>query len=124
MDFELEELKLDEQLEDIERAGRRYGFPTVTINESHMFFNLPFAELLRELDYIRISSSPNYIVFQPAKTVSPTSFKLGRPRNYPGRTCVIPVALREKKLRKGVYKIYKFNDGWAIKRYEPLEVKE
>ena len=123
MDFELEELVLDEELEDIERIHSRYNFPVVTLSETHMFFNYLFANLANDIEYISFSSSPSYIVLRPAKTVSPTSFRLTRP-NYIGRNCIIPAALREKKISKGTYKIYKFNDGWAFKRYEPLEVKE
>lgn len=124
MNFELEELQLDEELETVERSISRYAFPVVSVHGHQMFFNMHFSKLVAGIEYIRISTSPNYVVFQPAKSLSPSSFKLGKPTNYNGRACVIPAALKEKKIAHGVYKIYKFNDGWAFKRYEPLEVKE
>lgn len=123
MDFELEELKLDEELEDIERAriAMRYPFPVVTISTQNIMFNLACNSFLSDVAFIRISTSPNYVVLQPADKASATNFKLGRQsKTYSNRSMTIPAALREKKIQRGNYKLYKAKDGWAFKRYEPL----
>lgn len=123
MNFELEELKLDEELEDIERVrfSMRYPFPAITITPYNIIFNLLCNSFLDDVEFIRISTSPNYVVLQPSVTTSPTSFKLGGRNTRSGnRALTIPAALKEKKLQRGNYKLYKMNDGWAFKRYEPL----
>lgn len=124
MDFELEELKLDEELEDIERASiaMRYPFPVVTISTQNIMFNIACNSLLSDVAFIRISTSPNYVVLQPADKASATNFKLGHQNKiYSNRSMALPAALREKKIQRGNYKLYKVNNGWAFKRYEPLK---
>ena len=123
MDFELEELKLYEELEDVERArtAMRYPFPTVTITPHNIIFNLMCNSFLDGVVFLHISTSPNYVVMQPVDKASIANFKLSRQnRKYGNRSLTIPAALREKKIQRGNYKLYKAKDGWAFKRYEPL----
>ena len=123
MDFELEELELiDGDLEPVFRLMNRFDFPTVTVGPGHMHMNKAFGKLLENINFLTICTSPQYIVFKPAKRSSPTSYALGKPKCYEGRSIIIPTALREKKPIRGTFKVYKFGDGWAIKRYEPMEV--
>ena len=125
MDFELEELRaIDGDLELIARKAARYSFPTITVLDDHMYLNLYFVQLLGDVDYLSFGASSSYIVLKPANKASSTAFKLSRPKNFNGRIIIIPANLKEKKLAKGVYKIYKFGDGFAFKRYERLEDRQ
>ena len=123
MDFELEELRaIDGDLEPVIRQLNRYDFPTVAVGPGQMHMNKAFGELLKDVNFLTICTSPKYIVFKPAKYSSSSSYALGKPKGYDGRVMIIPTALREKKPARGTFKVYKFGDGWAIKRYEPMEV--
>lgn len=122
MNFDLEELQLDEELEDIFRCqtGFRFDFPVISVGGHHMYFNSISSDLIKDVKYVTIQTSPSYVIIRPAARLSTNAFTLTN-TNTSVRAVVIPASLEEKKLKKAVYKLYKYKDGWAFKRYEPIE---
>lgn len=124
MNEELESLELDGlDFDEIERGlnASKYSFPTITVGEQTLYFNTAFAKYLKGAKYVNFRISTEYIVIHESEEKSKYSFRLGKFGNG-AFGCIHPSNMKEKKIKRGVYKIYRFKDGFAFKRYEPLEV--
>lgn len=122
MSAELEILDLEGlEFEEIERLsnGNSYPFPAVVIGEQDLRFNSKCNEHFKGIEWIEFRTSTEYVVITPVKERSKTAFKVW---TTGGNKCATyPINLKEKKIKRGVYKIYKAKDSFAFKRYEPLE---
>ena len=120
----MEELNISlDELEEIEKFLRspKFNFPAITVGKERIYFNRSCAPFLK--DAVKWFASTDYIVGVPAKRSGKNSFaitnkKIGDCLFY---SATFPVALKmEKKLQPGCYKLYKYKDGFAFKRYEPI----
>ena len=109
-------------LERIKRGTSKYSFPTVTLLEDRFYFNIQAQPHMKDIDFLTISTAVDYIVLMPAHMDSAVSFRLLRRGGWAFMT--YPVGLHGAKIKRGVYKLYKYKNGFAFKRYEPLEVME
>lgn len=118
----IEMLEFDEELEVIEKLHNgflgKFGYPVVCFKNTFCCFNSECAPLVPE--NIKWAVSTNYVVGLPGKNEEKNTF---RTRKRFDVTCAFfPSVLKnEKKLQDGYYKIYKYKDGFAFKRYEQLE---
>ena len=119
----MEELQLDfgdDELESVEKY--KYGFPTVHVMPDCIYFNSCASPYVPKA--IRWFSTAEYIIGLPANAEK-GSFKVSNcPSTKDTKRTSFPVSLREKRVRCGVYKLYKYKDGVAFKRYEPIEIDE
>ncbi len=117
-----EEIIIDENLEEIVRNVSWYRFPTATILDKSIYFNKIAAKLLPQ-KYIKWYTTLNYIIGVPAKKEDLNAYMIDR-RTY-ATSVTLPAPLQhEKKIRPGHYKVYKFGDGFAMKRNERIEEDE
>ena len=121
MNEELEMLNLDElSFEEVCRKLSGFPFPAITVGEHQIYCNIMFKNLLNGETHIRLYTTPEYVIIEPLSSGDyANSFKIHKMDNA-GCAFTIPVYLREKKLQKGFYKIYKCKKGYAFKRYEQL----
>lgn len=128
----MEEIDLEsDELEEVENRLVRFDYPVVTITRDHKYFFLNSASqrLFAQFNRVRIFTTPQYIILSDAKGEIKNTFSFKkqkdkqRPSDYSWYVITLPAALKEKKLKPGYYKLYKCKQGFAFKRYEPLEVQ-
>lgn len=117
----MDELQLDfslDELESLKKMSYRYAFPVIYVGKSSMLFNAHSAPIIPEK--VKWFSTGEYIIGLPADASDMDAFTI---RSYTGSICkatTLPAAMKEKKVKKGCYKLYKYKTGFAFKRYEPL----
>ena len=119
MNNQLEELNIDGiEFDDVERETHKYPFPVVSITGKVVYCNPSFSALLDGFSYFQFKTSPEYLLIKGGQRETNNSFKVRKA----GASVVatLPANLAEKKIRPGVYKIYKAKDWFAIRRYEPI----
>lgn len=124
MNEEFESLELDGlEFDEIEKAkgGAKYEFPTITLGEYTLYFNAAFSKFFEDVEYVKFKASTEYVLIEPAKKRDRSTFRVNR-WTHAMRGTAYPANLKEKKIKRGIYKIYRYKDGFAFKRYEPLEV--
>lgn len=121
MNEELEMLDLNElDYEEVRRKLSGFPFPVVTVGDHTIYCNTPFKRLLDSSTHIRLYTTPDYVILEPLSSGDyANSFKIHK-MDDAGCAFTIPVYLKEKKLQRGFYKIYKCKKGYAFKRYEQL----
>ena len=119
---------IDEEFEEIVKTIGKYQFPVVHLSivdgnsrNYQMVFNKHATQLVP--DYIKWFVSTNYVIGLPVSKDSKNAFKSWQSnrQSYNKSTTVPSALVREKKIKPGDYKIYKYKDGFAFKRYEQLE---
>ena len=122
--MKFEEIELNDELETVEKlVGSSVNFPAVTVSArtNQMYFNVFACGLLPK--YIKWATTTDYIIALPAKEKDRHAFATRKEPNGGGLQCYFPIVLRkEKKLKGGTYKLYKYRDGVAFKRYEPVDL--
>ena len=123
MDFEELDIDLGE-LETIEKFNfSSYTYPVAHVGDHFIYFNRFASSLVPT--YIRWSVSTEYVIAAPTDKDDPNAFKTRKP--FDCNNCIqatFPSRLRrEKKLQTGYYKLFKYKDGFALKRYEPIDDK-
>lgn len=124
----MEELCIDFNLEDLELIKKlgsvnNYQFPAVFVGESGIWFNYFASPIVPNL--IKWFSTGEYIIGLPGGEGERDCFKTHYvdKAKCSCKATTFPADMKSKKIKKGYYKVYKFKDGFAFKRYEPLEVK-
>jgi len=124
MNNEFEELYLpeDEDLESIHKSKvvTRLGVPCLSVGPCHIHFNRLAKEIIP--DYVLWYITSSYVIGLPAHRRSANAYKV-REHNG-GLSTKFPAELKSKMVTKGLYKVYKYKNGFAFKRYEPLLVRE
>ena len=122
----MEELFIElDELEEVEKMLRSniFAFPAMHVGDGQCTFNRFCAPLLGE--YVQWFTTPEYVIGLPAKKGERNAFKV-QGTIVTGR-CInttFPIVLKtEKKIMSGYYKIYKYKNGFAFKRYEQLDPK-
>lgn len=124
----MEELRIDFSPDDLEEIEKMYGskfpFPVVHFGDSALF-NRETSKAGLIGDAVKWFTTPEYVIGLPAKPNTANAFAVWRAgRNKNCALAKIPAALsREKKVASGYYKLYKYKNGFAFKRYEPLPVE-
>ena len=124
--FEFEEISLadDEELEEILRVNHGYWelFPCITVCDHTFYFNrISNAIIPKRLKWFATSE---LIIGLPASEVDVNSFTVRNYTHSSGKVTTFPSFMQQKKIKHGVYKLYKYKDGFAFKRYEPLIGRE
>ena len=133
MDEKMEEILIDEETEEVEKlygiTARRFSFPVVTVSigkGESITFNKAASLIVPE--YIRWSTTATYVIGLPTTADDKNGFKTRCITRRPNQRGYIqahfPVVLaREKKIQAGYYRLYKYKDGFAFKRYERMETE-
>lgn len=125
----MDELNLEFGLGDLEVIERLnnttvFPFPVVHASKEMLIFNSLAEEHLPASAWIKWFASTEYIVGVPASPSERNAFKIAYPNKK--RRCLtarFPDAMsKDRGLKEGYYKLYKYKDGIAFKRYEPLQV--
>lgn len=120
----IEELDIDlEDLEEIAKATQGFLFPVATVGEKTIYFNIHSAPLLG--DAIRWLSTPEYIIGLPAARGTKNAFNVNSTKHTSSGTRTFlarfpDVMKYEKKIQPGYYKLYRYKNGFAFKRYERI----
>ena len=131
----MEEIDLGSaELEEVQKAYFcKFNFPAVSVTSGdspYFYFNAAAKPLFEKFDRVKFFTTPEYIVFADGKGDWKNAFSIKechpklRDKSF---SCAyyykatIPAALKEKKIQPGCYKLYKCKQGFAFKRYEPLE---
>ena len=111
----------DEELEEIEKQFRVYSdIPLVNIGTQALYFNTSAAGIIPRT--IRWYTTSSLVIGLPTDDEDRHGFKTKGSGN--AIQASLPSGMKEKKLRRGLYKIYKYKDGFAFKRYEPFVDKQ
>ena len=76
---------------------------------------------VEDVQFVKFRTSTEYVVIVPTEEKTRTAFKLGTYTNG-AKAIAYPTNLKGCKIKRGVYKLYKYKDGFAFKRYEPLKL--
>lgn len=93
-------------------AGRIHNFPCVTISDKWIYFNSAAKHFIGNAPCCRVFFPGEYIVFKFGGTGKPMS------PNKSGMRCHSNEI--KYRIKPGSYRLYKYRDGYAIKRHEPL----
>ena len=122
--LDLEEIIIDDDsaFEDIEFRLSKYPFPALYFGESNIYFNRKTTDIFRP-ERVKFRLSPEYLIILPAENGEENTFSVW---DSTSRTDTIvstlPANLKHRRaLKRGTYKCYRYKNGLAIKRYEPLE---
>lgn len=119
LDIEFNEAELDL----IKNGLVKLDFPAIYVGESVICFNREATRYVP--DYIYWYSSSEYIIGIPANKKNKYSFKVRSDSRSAAKRACFPVRMKkEKRVKSGYYKLYKYKNGIAFKRYEPLEIRE
>ena len=116
----LREITLDAEPEPIRRQFYEVPVPAVTYRGNNvLYINTKAAELIA-FDYCSISTTPQYVVMQPAVKGSASAFRVSPLKDGKGKMIRVPAELKEKRVAKGSHRLYRFKDGICFKRYETI----
>lgn len=122
----MEELELNLEgleFEVIEKlnAFRKFKFPVIYLNSDYMYCNKAAKSLVG--DAVRWYVSTEYVVGLKAPKFSTNAFSVHWRKDIVARMTMPKQLYKAKKLRDGYYKLYKYKDGFAFKRYEPIDLR-
>ena len=128
---DIEEVLIDEEIEEVEKRSAsysKYDFPVVTLfhtaSNYSIYFNTRAARYVP--GRIKWGVTSEYVIGLPAKETDKNSYPVRTCKeSFAGKQSYFPSSLRnEKKIRSGQYRLYKYKDGIAFKRYEQLSEEE
>ena len=110
------EIIIDEDAAPLDKRTAKVSWPAVSYNGSdHLYLNV-LASKLFGCQFVRISSTPKYIIFAPTNEEAYDVFRLKKESSGGAMSMRVPAALKEKRLSNGVYKLYRCKYGFCIKR--------
>lgn len=122
----MEELTLDFSLDELELIEKRlntFSFPVAHFGKG-VYFNIPSLAVLGGVKYVRWYATTEYVICLPTSESDPLAFSLCTAHNSAGLLGRFPAMLaHDKKLKPGNYRLLKYKNGVAFKRYEQLSVK-
>lgn len=95
---------------------KRTEFPTVTLGERYVYFNRLAVQFIPSVG--RWVTTPEYVLFLPAVAGGEDANRVWDTAS--GKETNFARHLREKRIKKGCYRLYKYKDGVAFKRYEQI----
>lgn len=122
----MEELNLNLEFEDLDEVVKQHGgttpFPALCISSEVMCYSIRCNELIEHWDGVAYYLTTDYLILRNGNG-SDKAFSLTPHTRYATvqYTTTFPAALKHKGFANGVYKLYKFKDGYAIKKAEPLK---
>lgn len=120
---EIEELQLDdEELELIAKFQREtFEFPVISVSKKTACFNSRSSAIVPKR--IKWYTTSDYVIGVEAEDDDPNGYKAKKVR---GTTAVhMPTLLmKEKCVKEGYYKLFKYKTGFAFKRYEQYVPEE
>lgn len=118
--LDFEELQLDESEFELilKQNYDKYDYPVVGITNDNAFFNKHAVSIIPTR--IKWFTTSEYVIGLPASENDKNRYKARRVWNEV--VTHIPKDMKNnKKIGVGHYKVYKYKDGFAFKRYEQLD---
>lgn len=114
----MEEIVINEEIEGVDRRYNENQYPTITLKGTGVYFNREAAQFVPR--GILWGTTSEYVVALPAEESSENVYLTNVSRGA-GKVTTFPAKLRrEKKIREGTYRLYKYRNGIAFKRYEQI----
>ena len=119
---------LYEQLLGMEEVEKNFlaklNFPCAYFGKKQVSFNTLCSPVIKHMEAIRWYATGEYIIGLPASRSDKNSFYVRRnTRSKNNYATTFPASLRiTKRIGEGYYKVYKYKDGIAIKRFEAIEI--
>ena len=125
--YDLEPIEINEEEfeEIIFNRLSKYPYPVLQFGTQYIYFNAPCTNIF-DPTHVKFQLSSEYLVILPSNGSERNAYVFQHPKNFKeSRRVTFPASIKGRKAVKcGWYKCYRYKDGLAIKRYEPLEVKE
>ena len=108
-------------------GGRIPDFPGVSVYPSGFYFNTKAAEFLEGVEAFALKLTREWLILTPVPraahgAVALSSLSSARCRRREVRFMREPQALAEKKIPRGLRKLYRCKQGFAISRFNVEEV--
>ena len=115
-------IELNEELEAIRKKLLcKFKEPVAYLSDNRITFNKAASQVVP--DRIEWFTSSSYVIGLPSKSMKKGYSTFRHNKRASVRETAFPSELKNaKKVKNGYYKLYKYKDGFAFKRYEPLEV--
>lgn len=136
-DLSIETIEIDEELDDILKTGdggwTQLPYPAVSVCRNGdfraLYFNKYATAYIKKMgfDGLKLSVSPTYVVIEPCKyrCGDKTTFKICfNSKNSENFKIHLPIELQERGVKSGIFKLYRCNNKFAFKRYEPINFDE
>ena len=118
----IEEISIGEELEALGKHHTELDYPAVSISSGWLYFNKYCLPLIGPA--VEWFINDKYVVGLPAKKGAANSYAMTIPARKNARITSLNIAMRQKGIKDGVYRVYKYKDGFAFKRYEPIKEKK
>lgn len=115
----LEEIELDANPEPVKRYFYKVEFPAITYRGNTLMYVNEKAADLFSCEYVSISTTPEYVILRPANKYSALAFRVTPMKT--GKMIRVPHDMKEKKIARGIHRLYKYKDGYCFKRNEVIE---
>ena len=125
----MDELKLtSKQLHEMEEVELKFlariDFPFAYFGKQQISFNTLCSPVIEHMEAIRWYATGEYIIGLPASRSDKNSFYVRQnTRSKNNYSTTVPASLRiTKRIGEGYFRVYKYKDGIAIKRFEAIEI--
>ena len=125
----MDELKLtSKQLHEMEEVEKKFlariDFPCAYFGKQQISFNTLCSPVIEHMEAIRRYATGEYIIGLPASRSDKNSFYVRQnTRSKNNYSTTVPASLRiTKRIGEGYFRVYKYKDGIAIKRFEAIEI--
>ena len=123
----MDELNLEFNLDELEVINKlgasKFDFPVVYLNGHAIGFNAAATAFVP--NFIKWFCNSEFIVGIPSNEYDTNSFKVHNTSKHAydkGKATTFPTVMsREKKVKPGYAKLYKYKNGFAFKRYERIQ---
>lgn len=126
----MDELELNISAEELEEVIKydlaEYGFPVIRLRGRSVGFNIAAFPLLDGVRAVRWFTTPEYVIGIPADPEGKNAYMVQKTYNKENDknayvAAAFPAPLKhEKKIQEGYYRLYKYKNGFAFKRYERI----
>ena len=124
----MDEIRLtDKQIYDMEVVAKnlwsRYNYPVAFFGKRQITFNTRCAHALKDIRAVQWFATGDYIIGLPAREDDPNAFYVRKNKMSNCYATALPASfISSKRIQQGCYyKVFKYRDGIAFKRFEPID---
>lgn len=121
MNFEELNIDLGNEMVEVPKHTRDRRFPTITINAKYgrAFFSRSVENNIPA--FIKWFLTKDYVVILPAKQTDENAYTISDSMTAGKSTTVPSFITKQNTIASGTYKLLKYKDGFAFRRYSPIE---
>ena len=98
--------------------------PVVYVAPDRIRFNVTASAYICKHNYYRIVETENYIVFSPCEDFDSGKYTITRDGDSEKYKSIGTTKFKNRIISKHHFKLYKYKDGFAIKKNRPLQIIE